>query len=115
MGQISVPHPFTHLTLGLLPSRNTHEVPISPVPFQMRLIQDLILTPKDSPELRGARSTKLSLRQRPLRFSNRSLLLLFEVTCGPIVFFLMINRVIWMERRQMGKQRGGREVVLRRV
>lgn len=27
----------------------------------------------------------------------------------------MINRVIWMERRQMGKQRGGREVVLRRV
>lgn len=42
-------------------------------------------------------------------------MLLFEVTCGPIVFFLMINRVIWMERRQMGKQRGGREVVLRRV
>lgn len=28
---------------------------------------------------------------------------------------MMLNRVIWMERRQMGKQRGGREVVLRRV
>lgn len=24
-------------------------------------------------------------------------MLLFEVTCGPIVFFLMINRVFWKE------------------